>query len=394
MKILLINHFPLEGSGSGVYTKNIAKSLIKKGHEVCIIMPENITNYDIIDNIKIHPVYFKDKEIIEGQLPFNFPCFTTHPRSIENFFDMDDDKIDKYISSFDKAIKEEIDSFKPDVIHVQHIWILAALACKYNIPVVITAHGTDIIGHEKSNRFHKYTIDAAKKCKSIICISDDNKNLVLKNFPYTKNKIKLIRNGYDENVFYKASYNKKEVLKELGIAKDFEKIICFAGKLTHIKGIDLILEAAKDYEKENILTLIAGNGELFDELNSLKNKLNLKNVYFLGNQNQEILRKIYNISDISLVPSRYEAFGLVAVEALACSTPVISSDVGGLTSIINDEVGIIIPTDNSDELLKNVKKVLNKEISFDRNKISKYAYDNYSQSLLINCLIEIYNNLI
>ena len=101
MKILLINHFPLEGSGSGVYTKNIAKSLIKKGHEVCIIMPENITNYDIIDNIKIHPVYFKDKEIIEGQLPFNFPCFTTHPRSIENFFDMDDDKIDKYISSFD-----------------------------------------------------------------------------------------------------------------------------------------------------------------------------------------------------------------------------------------------------------------------------------------------------
>ena len=173
-----------------------------------------------------------------------------------------------------------------------------------------------------------------------------------------------------------------------------KKIICFAGKLTHIKGIDLILEAAKDYEKENILTLIAGNGELFDELNSLKNKLNLKNVYFLGNQNQETLRKIYNISDISLVPSRYEAFGLVAVEALACSTPVISSDVGGLTSIINDEVGIIIPTDNSDELLKNVKKVLNKEISFDRNKISKYAYDNYSQSLLINCLIEIYNNLI
>ena len=45
MKILLINHFPLEGSGSGVYTMNIAKSLLQKGHEVCIIMPENKTDY-------------------------------------------------------------------------------------------------------------------------------------------------------------------------------------------------------------------------------------------------------------------------------------------------------------------------------------------------------------
>ena len=89
MKVLLINHFPLEGSGSGIYTKNIALSLIKKGHQVCIIMPENrkITS---LENIKLHPVYFKNKEEIDKQLPFNFPCFTTHPYSSNTFYDLTD----------------------------------------------------------------------------------------------------------------------------------------------------------------------------------------------------------------------------------------------------------------------------------------------------------------
>lgn len=395
MKILLINHFPLEGSGSGVYTMNIAKSLVSKGHEVCIIMPENKTDYKkpIGGGIKLHPIYFYDKEIIEGQLPFNFPCFTTHPRSVNNFFDMSDIELDKYKESFDLAIREEIDAFKPDVIHVQHIWILSSLACKYDIPVIITAHGTDIIGHEKSDRFHQYTEDAAKKCKQIISISEDNKNLVLKNFPYAEDKLILMRNGYDEHIFYQKDYNRKEVLEELNIDGNYDKIVCFAGKLTHIKGVDLILEAAKEYEKENILTLIAGNGELFDELNDLKNQLQLKNVYFLGNQDQTMLRKIYNISDVSLVPSRYEAFGLVAVEALACSTPVIATNVGGLASIITDDVGIITKADDSIELSKNINKILKNEVSFNRKEIATYAYKNYSQSLLIDHLVKIYKKV-
>lgn len=394
MRILLINHFPLEGSGSGVYTLNTAKSLVKKGHEVSIIMPEVTTKYKRYDNIKLNPVYFFDKEKIEGQLPFNFPCFTTHPKSTNNFFDMTDSDINLYIDTFDKRIKKEIDEFKPDVIHVQHIWILAYVATKYNIPVVITAHGTDIIGHERSNRFHKYTNEAAKKCEKIICISDDNKELVLNNFPFVNDKVMQIKNGYDETIFYKEKYNKKEVLKELGINKDYNKIVCFAGKLTKIKGVDVLLEAAKVYEKKDILTLIAGNGELFDELNSLKDKLGLKNVYFLGNKDHDTLRKIYNISDVSIVPSRFEAFGLVAVEALACGTFVIASNVGGLPGIINNKVGIITKKDDSKMLAKFIDDVLNKKITYDSNSLAKYAYDNYAQTSIIDSLINVYKSVI
>ena len=105
MKILLINHLPLVGSGSGVYTTNLAKSLQKLGNEVCIIMPENETK-----NIE-------NEEAIPGQLDFNFPCFTSHPRSSLNYYDMTDEQLNEFCEAFDKAIKEEIDNFKPDIIH-------------------------------------------------------------------------------------------------------------------------------------------------------------------------------------------------------------------------------------------------------------------------------------
>lgn len=122
MKILLINHLPLVGSGSGVYTSNLAKALKKMGHEISIIMPENETKNlesDEFKNLKLHPVYFKNEEEIQGQLDFNFPCFTSHPRSTLNFYDMTELQFNQYCEAFDKAIKEEIDTFKPDIIHVR-----------------------------------------------------------------------------------------------------------------------------------------------------------------------------------------------------------------------------------------------------------------------------------
>lgn len=394
MKILLINHFPLEGSGSGVYTINIAKSLVNKGHEVCIIMPETKTDYRRYEKIKLHPVYFHDQEKIEGQLPFNFPCFTTHPRSTNNFFDMTDKELELYKGVFDIAIKEEVKLFKPDVIHVQHIWILSSIASKYNIPVVITAHGTDIIGHQRSTRFHNYTYDAVLKCKKIISISDDNNYLVLDNFPEAQNKITMIKNGYDEKVFYKQKYDKDAVLKKLGINKSCNKIVCYAGKMTNIKGVDVILKAAKYYEKNDVVTILAGNGELFDDLFLLSRNLGLKNTFFVGNLDHDTLRELYNIADVSLVPSRFEAFGLVAVEALACGTPVIATDVGGLTGIVNKNVGYIIKKDDEIMLSSYVNKIIGKEKTFDSNVIAKYAYDNYAQSSLIDKLIDEYNKVI
>ena len=84
MKVLLINHFPLEGSGSGTYTKNIALHLRKRGHEVCVIFPENRPVL-MLPGIRMFPVMFSTGKASWSSLPFDFPCFTTHPQSRTTF---------------------------------------------------------------------------------------------------------------------------------------------------------------------------------------------------------------------------------------------------------------------------------------------------------------------
>lgn len=394
MKILLISHFPLEGSGSGVYTKNIAKSLVKEGNEVCIIMPENTKNYNLIEGVKIHPVYFSWKEKIEDAIPFNFPCFTTHPRSMVNFYDLTKEQLEVYEEAFREAIRQEIEEFKPDIIHGQHVWILSSIASEFDIPLVVTAHGTDIMGYQKDNKFHKYADKVIDKCKRIVTISKDSDELVRTTYKNVIKKNIIIKNGYDPEIFYPHSYDKQEVLKEFGINKEFDKIVSFVGKLTNFKGIDILLKACKKYENNNILTLIAGNGELFKELNELKDKLRLKNVVFLGNKPHETLRKIYNIADVSIVPSRREPFGLVALEAMACGTPVVGTNQGGIPDFLKEDVGILVEVENVNQLAEAIEKVLNNEKVFDRQYVAKYVKENHSQDALIKELINVYKEAV
>lgn len=394
MKILIINHFPLNGSGSGVYVQNIINSLKKKNHEICVIVPSNSTSYLEIDGVKMHPVYFTGNEKIIDSLSFNFPCFTTHPYSTQSFYDLTDTDIELYKDAFRRAIEEEIKNFKPDIIHSQHIWTLSALASNYDIPLIVTAHGTDIIGYKKDSRFKEDVNAVLNNSSYIITVSKDNYDLINNLFSTIKNKNIFIKNGYNSDIFYPKKYDREEILKELGINKNYDKIISFAGKLTYIKGVDILLKAASIYEKEGILTLVAGDGELRDELIKLKEELNLKNVIFLGNVKHDILRKIYNIADISVVTSRKEAFGLVAVEALACSTPVIATNTGGLKEIINNKVGVKIDVDDYKSLALEVINIIDGKYKFDRDYIGKYAKDNYCQDYMIDNLLEIYNNAI
>ena len=386
MKVLLVNHFPLTGSGSGVYNANIAHSLIRKGHDVRIVMPENTK----VNDPRLHPVYFKGNENIEGSLPFNFPCFTTHPRSVKTFHDLTPEELYLYKKAFTDALAEEVESFKPDVIHASHIWILADIAASFDVPLVITAHGTDLLGYNENPRFRAEAENAAEKAFKIITISEDNAKLVEETFPFAKDKTLLIKNGYDPSVFYKEDYDKKEVLKELGINENYKKVVSFAGKFTKFKGIDLLLKAAAIYQRDDTVTIICGNGELFEEMQKLARDLNLKNLVFLGNKPHDVLRKIYNIADVSLVPSRNEAFGLVVIEAMACGTPVIGTNQGVIPEIINSNVGIVFEPENYHELAEAVTLVLDGTLKFDSNEVANYAYNNYSEDELIKPLINVY----
>ena len=393
MRILLINHFPIAGSGSGVYVKNIAENLIKKGHEVCIIMPENTTKIREISNVKIHPVYFKREEKIQGQLDFNFPCMDPHPRSSFLFEDMTDLQIEQYENAFRLAIEEEIKEFNPDVIHAQHIWIISSILDKYNLPIIITSHGSDILGYYESDKFHNHFRKAAKDCKKIVAISNYNKEEIETIFNEYSDKIITISNGYNKDVFYREDCNREEILKSFNINKNYDKIVCFAGRLAKNKGIDILLNSAKIYEKENVLTLIAGDGREYEVLYPLKEELGLKNVVFLGNKTHDELRKLYSISDVCAVPSRKEAFGLVALEAVACGTPVVATRQGGIPDFINSEVGILVEEENVQQLADAIISILEGHKKFDAKYLQDYARSNYSQENLMNKLIEAYKEI-
>ena len=401
MRIVMINHFPLEGSGSGTYTKNLATQLVKLGHEVCIILPLNRKEVPQYEGVRLHPVYFTDPDhpelTDESALPFNFPCFTTHPVSVVAFEDLDKDQMQAYLNAFQQALAEEVGRFKPDVIHGQHVWALPSLAADFNVPLVLTAHGTDLMGYDKWPSMRKYADKAINACKKVICISKDNEQLVRSIFPDAASKIVRMRNGYNPDIFYPKSYDRAEILAKYGLNYKGEDIILFAGKMTRFKGIDVLLDAAALYESkcENALTILAGDGEERASLLDQAERLNLKRVHFIGNVSQEDLACLYNIADIDLVPSRREPFGLVAVEAMACGTPVVATNQGGLPDFVNESVGCLVNPEDSVDLAKGIVSTLSRALSSYewRESIAEYANENYSQAAIIKELDMLYNGV-
>jgi len=368
---------------------------MKKGHGASIVMPENTTNYSSIPGAGAYPVFFSYDEQIGDALPFNFPCFTTHPRSTTTFYDLEEAQLEMYISAFKKTIEKAINEFKPDVIHAQHIWILSWIAGKMGIPYVLTAHGTDLMGYQRNERFRKYADEAAAGAKRIITISNDNDELVRELFPNDADKVTYMQNGYDPERFYPEPMAAEKIQETFGI-KLQKKLVLFAGKLAHFKGVDVLLEAARLYEGEHpgeIVTLIAGDGELAPQLKKQAQEYRLRDTHFLGHLDASQLRWLYSIADVSVVPSRREPFGLVAVEALACGCPVVATNQGGLPDIINGDVGGLVDVDDAFGLSAAIQQELYRPDRAQRGKFAaKYALEKYAQDSLIDSLIEIFNS--
>jgi len=396
MKILLINHFPLQGSGSGIYTMNIARELVKENHQVLVI--------DIDNQLDTNDYPFRRKTIMcddtkndDPDLKFNFPCFTTHPRSTLTYYDLSDEQMQDYIQTFIRITEEVVDDFKPDVIHAQHLWITPYAAMKSGIPYVITVHGTDLMGFEKDERYHKFAIEAANKAEKIITISRQVHNKTLELYKLPEEKLQLNPNGFDDGIFKVKEVDKKALFQQFGINTVPLKLVSFVGKFTDFKGIDVLIKAARIITDEipEVMFCLAGDGQLRNKMENLKSELHLENVHFLGHQNQVEVASLYNAADVSIVPSRIEPFGLVAIEALACGTPVVATNAGGLPDFINDKVGQLVEMENYQALAKAIIEELKNKTKLTKGKYAgKYANDNYSWKKTLQEVIEIYKKAI
>ncbi|NQV19502.1 MAG: glycosyltransferase family 4 protein [Armatimonadetes bacterium] len=396
MRVLLINHFPLQGSGSGIYTMNIAQELVKEGHQVFVIDIDN--QLDASDYpFERRTILCDESQNINPDLKFNFPCFTTHPRSTNTYYDLTDIKIEKYVSTFSEITKEVVSDFKPDVIHAQHLWITPFTALKSGVPYVITVHGTDLMGFKKDNRFHKYALEGAKKARKIITISRQVYNDTIELYKLPEEKLILNPNGFDENIFKVKNVNKTELFTKFGVNIIPEKLVSFVGKFTDFKGIDLLIKAARIVTNEipKIVFALAGDGELMPDMKNLKAELKLDNIHFLGHQTQIDVASLFNAADVSVVPSRIEPFGLVAIEALACGTPVVATKAGGLPDFVNDKVGQLVEMDNYNALAKAIIEELKNNTKRTKGKFAAiYAKENYSWKKTLQRVIEIYEGAI
>lgn len=400
MRVLIMNHFPLEGSGSGVYTYNVAKELVGLGCMVEVIYPEHqkTTYPEFLSQV----VTFKSDspdENGEKDVPFNFPCFTSHPRSNTTFYELSEGQIERYIEVFEAATKEAIERFKPDVIHAQHLWLMPYIASKFNIPYIVTAHGTDLKGFVQDERYHPYALEGALKAARVITISKQVDEEVRKLYGVPAERLELILNGYDQTLFKPTNETLAQFLEARNIPSDYQDAVVFAGKLAEFKGVDVLLNAFAPIEKEHegrTCLIIAGHGDQYDRLMVLKKELDLKHVYFIGHVSQKELVSLYNIGSVSVVPSRSEPFGLVAIEALACGTPVVGTNQGGLPDFITPEIGALVPVEDVKALSQALMDELNRgqsERVARGKKCAAYAEESFSWNHAIKRVRALYDDV-
>ena len=328
MKILMLTweYPPRVVGGIARVVHDLSKRLIKDGHEVTVVTykegdvpyfeDDNGVKVYRVDNYMINPNNFIDWIM---QLNFNL------------------------ISKASEIIAKE---GKFDVIHA-HDWLVAyaakSLKNSYDIPIVATIHATEAGRnsgiHDETQRYINDTEwMLTYEANEVIVNSNYMKCELQRNFGLPFDKINVVPNGVNLTMY---SGIERDYDFRRNYASDNEKIILYAGRLVYEKGVQHLIAAMPkilaNYHDAKLV--IAGKGGMIDNLKAQVDYLGLGNkVYFTGYMDHKSLCKLYKCADISVFPSTYEPFGIVALEGMLAGNPVVVSDVGGLNEIVEHGV--------------------------------------------------------
>jgi glycosyltransferase involved in cell wall biosynthesis len=189
-------------------------------------------------------------------------------------------------------------------------------------------------------------------------------------------------------MFFHGPYRREQVLGSFGIDGDWQHVVVYAGKFMKRKGIDTLLEAAKLYEGEGILTVLCGDGETYDEMEGRALRLGLESVRFLGHRNQDELRRLFNIADVTVLPARGETFGLVAIEAAACGSPIIGANQSGLERIVTPDIGTFVAPDDHFSLASTIRRITEGKLVYDHDRVAFLTHSRFSQDQFTRALVE------
>ncbi|HHD2763732.1 TPA: glycosyltransferase family 4 protein [Clostridium perfringens] len=286
------------------------------------------------------------------------------------------------------------------VHYISHCAIPLIILDKFkNIKLFINVHGSDVIPEKQSQeKFQKYVKNIIKKAYKIIVPSEYFKKLVCEKYNIDISKFIISPSGgVNEEIFYKV--NDRNSLREKYNYLNDDKIIGYVSRIDVGKGWDIFLKSCDQLinkKKKDIKVLIVGSGLQLEEFNKMLADLNLKDkVIHLNLLPQERLRDVYNIIDVFCFPTIRdgESLGLVALEAMACGTPVIGNDVGALSEYIeNGSTGFLVNSISPVEFSDKVDYLLN-DIQFRRDEYSNRCIKIASSYFKKKVIVTLYNEI-
>lgn len=274
-----------------------------------------------------------------------------------------------------------------DIIHAQSsLWggISAAyIAEKYNIPLVITEHSSVERGPYVKKSYIPFICDSYKKAQKVITVGNGLKNEI--ESLSGRQDIEVIGNLVDLSKF-----TIKKRIKN-------EKFIFFSlAFLEGEKGFDTLIKSfAKKFKDKEAVLYIGGDGSQRSWLEALTVENGVKDqIIFLGALSRDDVSKWMNKCDCFVLPSRYETFGVVYIEALASGRPIIGALNGGAEDIINNLNGYLIPIDDIDILAEKMIEVYDNIESYDEEEIRIDCLKRFSPKVIVNKIISVYKEVL
>jgi glycosyltransferase involved in cell wall biosynthesis len=222
---------------------------------------------------------------------------------------------------------------------------------------------------------------ALKNATSVIAVSNSLKGEI---FSLCKRQVNVIHNIVDTDKFILNKHKPAHILN-----------IGFLGGLgNNNKGLDLLLKAASLIQKKDFILHIGGNGILLEAYQKMSEEFNIEGFCkFYGEIPREKIVDFYSGLDLFVLPSRYETFGIVLIEAMSCGLPVIATKCGGPQEIVTAETGILIGKNNPEELARAIENISDKLSMYDGEAIRKYAKENFGKSAFIGNITLLYLTL-
>lgn len=340
--------------GSGVVATELGMALAKKGHQVHFITYKQPVRLNLISkNIHFHEVFVEE-----------YPLFYFQP----------------YELALSTKITEIAERYQLEILHTHYAipHAYAAFMAKQmllekgiHLKVVTTLHGTDITlvgSHPNYKTAVEFSIN---KSDAVTTVSESLKNETLQSFDIQKN-IQVIYNFIDFK-----NYNSSLPCQRSNLATENEKIVIHISNFRPVKRVHDVISIFYKIQKEIPSKLImVGEGPDKETAENQARKLGVFNkILFVGNSND--VNTLLCFSDLFLLPSQTESFGLAALEAMAAKTPVISSNSGGLPEVnLNKVTGFLSNVGNVDEMAKNAIYILK-----DDERLNKFKQNAYQQAL-------------